>query len=229
VAGDYLHDASLAAAQKTPAPHPVAALRKNGGRDAGAQLERSNVRRSRRSRTEDTRPSDDEFALRLGSIDDLFWPLDGAPVAERKLNEDVRWALLDHWERVRRRRPRELLIYAPETDRSRTDLDAITASIRRGLHSASGRLRDIDHCLGTKGGGPDRHRRAVRLDRRLDCARPDERERSDRGRVPGHPRPRLGALWRPAAHFVGEVVPHLFNRRRYAEFADIDVRIVWTS
>jgi hypothetical protein len=37
------------------------------------------------------------------------------------------------------------------------------------------------------------------------------------------------ALWRPAAHFVGEVVPHLFNRRRYAEFADIDVRIVWTS
>jgi hypothetical protein len=42
------------------------------------------------------------------------------------------------------------LIYAPETDRSRTDLDAITASIRRGLHSASGRLRDIDHCLGTK-------------------------------------------------------------------------------
>jgi hypothetical protein len=37
------------------------------------------------------------------------------------------------------------------------------------------------------------------------------------------------ALWRPATHFVGEVVPHLFNRRRYAEFADIDVRIVWTS
>jgi hypothetical protein len=67
----------------------VAALRKNGGRDAGAQLERSNVRRSRRSRTEDTRPSDDEFALRLGSIDDLFWPLDATPVAERKLNEDV--------------------------------------------------------------------------------------------------------------------------------------------
>jgi hypothetical protein len=56
----------------------------------GAQPERRNVRRSRRSRTEDTRPSDDEFALRLGSIDDLFWPLDATPVAERKLNEDVR-------------------------------------------------------------------------------------------------------------------------------------------
>jgi hypothetical protein len=37
------------------------------------------------------------------------------------------------------------------------------------------------------------------------------------------------ALWQPASRVVGEVVPHLFNRRRYAEFADIDVRIVWTS
>jgi hypothetical protein len=188
------------------------------------------VRRSGGSRREDTRPSDDEFALRLGSIEDLFWPLDAAPVAERKLNEDVRWALLDDWERVRRRRPRELVLYAPETDRSRTDVDAITASIRRSLHSASGRLRDIDPL--------PRHERvagrigigvlfgSIVVSTALDRA-------SENVLIEGVSQGILVlgwvALWRPAAYFVGEVVPHLFNRRRYAEFADIDVRIVWTS
>jgi hypothetical protein len=35
------------------------------------------------------------------------------------------------------------------------------------------------------------------------------------------------AIWRPAERFVVEVVPHVFNRRRYSEFADIHVRFVW--
>jgi hypothetical protein len=35
------------------------------------------------------------------------------------------------------------------------------------------------------------------------------------------------ALWHPAERFVVEVAPHMFNRRRFAEFADIDVRFVW--
>jgi hypothetical protein len=35
------------------------------------------------------------------------------------------------------------------------------------------------------------------------------------------------ASWRPAERFVVEVVPHVFNRRRLAEFADIAVRFVW--
>ena len=35
------------------------------------------------------------------------------------------------------------------------------------------------------------------------------------------------ALWNPAARFVVEVVPHVFNRRRFSEFAEIDVRFVW--
>lgn len=200
-----------------------------GGRVACAQPEHGNVRQTR-SRREDARPSDNEFALRLGSIDDLFWPLDAAPVAERKLNEDVRWALLDDWERVRKRRPRELVIYAPETDRSRTDLDAITASIRRSVHSASGRLRDIDPL--------PRHEKvagrigigvlfgSIVISTALDRS-------SENVLIEGVSQGILVlgwvALWRPAAYFVGEVVPHLFNRRRYAEFADIDVRIVWTS
>jgi hypothetical protein len=201
-----------------------------GGRVAGAQSEHRDVRRSRRSRKEDARPSDNEFALRLGSIDDLFWPFDAAPVAERKLNEDVRWALLDDWERVRRRPPRELVIYAPETDRSRTDPDAIIASIRRSLHSASGRLREIDpltrHELVAGRIGIGALFGSIVVSTALDRT-------SENVLIEGVSQGILVlgwvALWRPAARFVGEVVPHLFNRRRYAEFANIDVRIVWTS
>ena len=142
----------------------------------------------------------------------------------------MRWALLDDWERVRRRQPRELVIYAPETDRSRTNLDAITASIHRSLHSASGPLREIDplpryeKVLGRIGiavlfG-------SIVVSTALDRTSEDVLvEGVSQGILV------LGwvALWRPAARFMGEVVPHLFNRRRYAEFADIDVRIVWTS
>ena len=36
-----------------------------------------------------------------------------------------------------------------------------------------------------------------------------------------------GALWQPAARLVVGVVPHVFDRRRFAEFADIDVCLVW--
>ncbi len=35
------------------------------------------------------------------------------------------------------------------------------------------------------------------------------------------------ALWRPAERFMVEVVPHVFNRRRFAELKDIEVRFVW--
>jgi hypothetical protein len=34
------------------------------------------------------------------------------------------------------------------------------------------------------------------------------------------------ALWRPAERFMVEVVPHVFNRRRFAELKDIEVRFV---
>ena len=35
------------------------------------------------------------------------------------------------------------------------------------------------------------------------------------------------ALWDPAARLVTQILPHFFNRRRFAEFADIDVRFSW--
>ena len=37
------------------------------------------------------------------------------------------------------------------------------------------------------------------------------------------------ALWPPASRLLTQAVPHLFNRRRFAEFADIDVHFVWTG
>ena len=37
------------------------------------------------------------------------------------------------------------------------------------------------------------------------------------------------ALWPPASRLLTQVVPHLFNRRRFAEFADIHVHFVWTG
>jgi hypothetical protein len=35
------------------------------------------------------------------------------------------------------------------------------------------------------------------------------------------------ALWDPAARLVTETMPHFFNRRRFAEFAGIEVRFSW--
>jgi hypothetical protein len=36
------------------------------------------------------------------------------------------------------------------------------------------------------------------------------------------------ALWDPAARLVTEILPHFFNRRRFREFADIEVRFSWS-
>jgi hypothetical protein len=169
-----------------------------------------------------------EFAIRLSSIDELFWPLDAAPVPRRDLSADVRWALLDDWERVRDDPPPFLTVYAPAADRERTNEAAVRASIHRSIRAASGRLRDIDPL--------SRHAKiaawigivvlflSIIVSSTLD-------RMSDVVVVEGISQGILVvgwvALWAPAARFVVEVVPHVFNRRRFSEFADIDVRFVW--
>ena len=70
-------------------------------------------------------PSTREFAIRLSSIDQLFWEFDARPVAERTLAADVRWSLVDEWERLRNAEPSHLTIYAPESDRASTDEGAV--------------------------------------------------------------------------------------------------------
>jgi hypothetical protein len=169
-----------------------------------------------------------EFAIRLSSIDQLFWDFEAGPVAERTLSGDARWYLLDEWERVRHAEPSHLVIYAPESDRESTDEDAVRTAIRTSLRKSSGPLRRIDPL--------SRQEKVaawigivflvicVMASTALDQASSDllVAALSQAIVVVG-----WVAIWGPAARFIVEVAPHVFNRRRFAEFADIDVRFVW--
>jgi hypothetical protein len=173
-------------------------------------------------------PPTREFAIRVSSINELFWQLDARPVAERTLSGDVRWALLDEWERTREGRPSHLTIYAPAPDRADSDEDAVRAAIHRSLRSASGPLRRIDPL--------SRQEKvaawigvavlfvsllvSTALDRVSEAVLVE-------GLSQGILVVGWVAIWGPAQRFIVEVAPHVFNRRRFAEFADIDVRFVW--
>jgi hypothetical protein len=170
-----------------------------------------------------------EFAIRLNSIDQLFWEFDSQPIADRAVTGDVRWYLLDEWERVRHAHPSHLTIYTPASEREDTDQDAVRTAIRRTLRSASGPLRRVDPL--------SRQEKVaawlgvavlfvtVGISSALDHL-------SDGGVVIDSISQAIivvgwVAVWRPAERFVVEVMPHVFNRRRFAEFADIDIRFVW--
>ena len=169
-----------------------------------------------------------EFAIRLASIDDLFEPYDARPVAERPLNYDARTELLDAWERSRDSGPRFLTLEVPESERAVTDEQAVRESIASTLELASGPLGHLDPLSRS-----DRVAAAIGLatffltivvSTALD-------QLSDNPFLQGLSQAILllgwVALWDPAARLVTEVMPHVFNRRRYAEFADIDVRFAW--
>ncbi len=172
--------------------------------------------------------SRDEFAIRVNSIDELYWEFDARPVAKRAISGDARWALLDEWERVREREPSTLTIYAPEADRARTDEQAVGDAIRLSLESASGPLSRVDPLS-----------RQEKISLRLGLvfwfasivvSTWIDRSADDvvaQGISQGIVVVGWVALWPPAARFMTEVVPHYFNRRRFAEFTDISVRFVW--
>ena len=173
--------------------------------------------------------SRDEFAIRLNSIDELFWEFDARPVAKRAISGDARWALLDEWERVREREPSTLTIYAPASEQASTDEQAVGAAIRANLSLASGRLKQVDPLS-------RQEKISLRLgllfwfasilvSTGIDKASDDVLAQ---GISQGVVVVGWVALWPPAARFMTEVVPHRFNRKRFAEFTDIDVRFVWT-
>lgn len=169
-----------------------------------------------------------EFAIRLRSIDELFWEFDARPVAERSVTGDALWALLDEWERVRKRPPSQLTLYAPASERADTDERAVAAAIRSTLRSGSGPLRRLDPLSRqekvTAAVGIAFWFASILVSTGIDRVSEDViAEGISQGIV------LVGwvALWPPAARFLTEVVPHLFNRRRFAEFADIDVRFAW--
>jgi hypothetical protein len=185
------------------------------------------ARRRRKAKAKET-ASRHEFAIRLTSIDQLFWEFDARPIAEREISADARWAMLDEWDRVRELEPSTLMIYAPASDRAATDEDAISRAIHSSLDSASGPLKRVDPLS-----------RQEKISLRLGLvfwfasilfSTGIDRSSQDvlaEGISQGIVVVGWVALWPPAARFMTEVVPHFFNRRRFAEFADIAVRFVW--
>ena len=169
-----------------------------------------------------------EFAIRLNSINELFWEFDARPVAQRQVTADVRWYLLDEWERVRKQDPETLIVYAPAAEKDTTDTQAVASAIRSSLHSASGALRRVDPL--------SRQQKVAAwigiafLFASIVVSTAIDRTSEDilaQGVSQGVLVVGWVALWGPAARFIVEVVPHVFNKRRYAEFADIEVHFVW--
>ena len=144
------------------------------------------------------------------------------------MRDDVHDHLLDVWERVRDSPPGALTIILPASERASTDEDGVRAAIRADLRASCGPLRHA---------GPLSRRDRltlvvglfalvvtigvstvlVRLTDDLVVA----------GIAEGITLIGWVAMWGPADHFFTAVVPHAFNRRRYREFADLDVRFSW--
>ncbi len=171
-----------------------------------------------------------QFAIRVPSIDSLFVPFDARPVADRELAEEVRLFLLDQWEHVRYEDepPKVLTIYVPEGERSETDPEAVKSAIRTTIETFT---------------GPYRH--AVPMTRRqrvtalvgtivflasIVVSTILERLTDDvliAGLSQGIVVIGWVALWAPAQYVVVDAIPHRRLRERYAEFADVDVRLAW--
>lgn len=171
-----------------------------------------------------------EFAIRVRSIDDLFYALQAGPVSERMLDDDVRYHLLDEWEHVRKMAPSTLTVYAPASEREATDEEAVATAIRADLH-----------------------RNTRRLHKAFPLSRRDKivaligivvflisivistllEELSDAVLIIGISQAIVVvgwvALWPPAQTVVVDLIPHHFDRKRYAEFADIELRFVWQA
>jgi hypothetical protein len=169
-----------------------------------------------------------EFAIRVSSVDDLLDSYDARPVAERPLNYEVRTALLDSWERTRHSEPEHLIIEAPATEREITDEQQVRSAISAMLDAASGPLRHLDPLSRS-----DRVAAVIGLATFFLCIVVSTAldQLSDNPFLQGLSQGILllgwVALWEPAARLVTEVMPHVFNRRRYAEFADIEIRFSW--
>ena len=171
-----------------------------------------------------------QFAIRVPSIDSLFVPFDARPVADRELAEEVRLFLLDQWELVRYEDepPKVLTIYVPEGERSETDPEAVKSAIHTTIETFT---------------GPYRH--AVPMTRRqrvtalvgtivflasIVVSTILERLTNDAliaGLSQGIVVIGWVALWAPAQYVVVDALPHRRLRERYAEFADVDVRLAW--
>ncbi len=164
----------------------------------------------------------------MRSIDDLFAALQAGPVAERVLDDDVRYHLLDEWETVRARAPSTLTVYAPAGERFTTDEAAVATAIRADLNRNTHRLH--------KAFPMSRRDKIVALTGILVffisiVVSTLLEELSDAVLIIGISQAIVVvgwvALWPPAQTVVVDLIPHHFDRKRYAEFADVELRFVW--
>jgi hypothetical protein len=181
-----------------------------------------------RGTAEDRRPEPREFAIRIATIDDLFLEFDARPVAERPLRDEVRLWLLDQWEHVRDARPSILHVHAPATERVAADQRAVGVAVRADLRAHTRRLHHANPL--------NRRERiavwagvvifliTIVVSTLLDKA-------STAVLVAGISQGIVVvgwvALWDPAQRVAGDIVPHYFVRKRYAELAEIELRFVW--
>jgi hypothetical protein len=173
-------------------------------------------------------PASLEFAIRVSAVNDLFAALDARPVAERPLQEGVRMKLLDEWERVRPARPSTLHIYVPAAERPGTDEEAVKKAIHADLRAHTRRLHYAN---------PLTHRERVAVWAGiviflLTIALSTTLDRISTavivaGLSQGIVVIGWVALWDPAQRVAGEIVPHYFARKRYAELVEVKLRLVW--
>lgn len=144
------------------------------------------------------------------------------------LNADVRAHLLDEWEWVRKAPPDSLVVWAPEAERATADEGAVATAITASLRSAARPLRIADPM-------PRSERIASRIGVALLFVCIAVSTALDRSSedvfVEGVSQGILVlgwvSLWLPAERVVAGTIPHFFNRRRFAEFAEIEVELRW--
>ncbi len=168
------------------------------------------------------------FAIRVGGSDELFAPLQARPVAERSLDETVRLYLLDEWERVRKTRPVTLTVYAPATDRPRTDEQAVGTAVRADLRAHTGRLRQASPLTRqakiAAWTGLIVFLISIVISTSLDQLSSDPLVA---GVSQGIVVVGWVALWGPAQTVAVDILPHHFARKRYAELAEVELRFAW--
>lgn len=138
--------------------------------------------------------------------------------------------MLDEWDRVRHTEPSFLTIYAPAAERADTDEHAVTIAVHTSLRRATGPLRRV---------APLTRQEKVAFWIGIivwvvsivvaTAIGQDEDDVLADVLSQGIVLVGWVALWPPASRFLTQVLPHIFNRRRFREFADIDVRFAWTG
>jgi hypothetical protein len=175
-----------------------------------------------------TAPETRQYAIRIAAIDDLFVAFDARPVAERPLRDDVRLWLLDEWEHVPQTRPPTLQVHGPASERVGADEQAIGVAVRADLLAHTRRLHHAN---------PLNRRERIAVWAGvviflITIAVSTLIEKNLTGvLVVGVSQAIVVigwiALWDPAQRVAGDIVPHYFLRKRYAELAEIELQFVW--